>query len=52
VGRSSSPYYGYDEENIETVDVKSCGLCHGDEYRRNNFKNATIRLMAQVTARQ
>lgn len=45
-------YYGYDEENVETVEVEKCGLCHGDEYRRDNFKNAMIRLMAQVMARR
>ena len=22
-------YYGNDEENVETIEVKSCGLCHG-----------------------
>jgi hypothetical protein len=45
-------YYGYDEEVVETVEVKSCGLCHGEAYRRGNFKGATIRLVAQVTARR
>jgi len=45
-------YYGYDEDYIETREVNSCGLCHGDEFRRDNFKNATIRLVAQVTARR
>ncbi|MGO9606874.1 MAG: hypothetical protein ACLQAT_26370 [Candidatus Binataceae bacterium] len=45
-------YYGYDEENVETVEVRSCALCHGDEYKRDNFKGGTIRLIAQVTARR
>ena len=45
-------YYGYDEENVEAVEVKSCGLCHGESFRRDNFKGATIRLIAQVTARR
>jgi hypothetical protein len=45
-------YYGSDEENTETVEVQKCGLCGGDESKRDNFKNATIRLMAQVTARR
>ena len=45
-------YYGYDEENVETVEVRSCGLCHGEAFRRYNFKGASIRLMAQVTARR
>ncbi len=45
-------YYGYDEENVEEVEGSSCGLCHGEAFRRDNFKNATIRLVAQVTARR
>jgi len=45
-------YYGYDEESVETVEVQKCGLCHGDSFKRDNFKNATIRLVAQVTARR
>ena len=44
-------YYGYDEENVDTVEVQKCGLCHGEAFRRDNFKGATIRLLAQVTAR-
>jgi hypothetical protein len=35
-------YYGYDEENVETVEVQKCGLCHVEEYRRDIFKGATI----------
>ena len=45
-------YYGYDEENVETVEVQSCGLCHGEAFKRNNFKGCTIRLVAEVTARR
>jgi len=45
-------YYVCNDDNVETVEVQKCGLCHGDEYKRDNFKNATIRLMAQVTARR
>jgi hypothetical protein len=45
-------YYGYDEENVETLEVRSCGLCHGDAFKRDNFKGATIRLLAEVTSRQ
>ncbi len=44
-------YYGFDEENVETVEVKSCALCHGEALKRGNFKGATIRLVAEVTAR-
>ena len=44
-------YYGFDEDNVETVEVQKCGLYHGDEYKRDNFKGATIRLPAQLPAR-
>jgi hypothetical protein len=45
-------YYGDDEDNVDTVEVKSCGLCHGEEFRRGNLKGATIRLVAEVTSRR
>jgi len=45
-------YYGQDEEVICSVHVRACGLCHGEAYRRDNFKGATIRLVAEVTARR
>jgi hypothetical protein len=45
-------YYGYDEENVGTAEVRSCGLCHGEAFKRDNFKGATIRLVAEVTARR
>jgi len=45
-------YHGYDAENVETVEVNSCGLCHGEAFKRDNVKGATIRLVAQVTARR
>jgi hypothetical protein len=32
---------GFDGEKTETVEVQKCGLCHGDEYRRDNFRGAT-----------
>jgi hypothetical protein len=51
-GARFTAYYGYDEENVETVEVRSCGLCHGEAFKRDNFKWATIRLVAQVTARR
>ena len=34
------------------LEVKSCGLCHGEVFKRDNFKGASIRLVAQVTARR
>jgi hypothetical protein len=45
-------YYGYDEENVDIGEGQKCGLCGGDEFKRDNFKKATIRLLAQVTARR
>jgi len=48
--RSSS--YGYNDENIDTVAVQKCGLCHGEAFRRDNFKGATIRLVAELTVRR
>lgn len=30
-------YYGYDEENVLSIEVQSCGLCHGETFRRDNF---------------
>jgi len=42
-------YYGYHEENIDTVEVRKRGLCRGEEHKRDNFKGATIRLVAEVS---
>jgi hypothetical protein len=45
-------WYGTGEEaETETVDVEKCGLCGGDSFKKDNFKDCTLRLMAQVTAR-
>jgi Zn finger protein HypA/HybF involved in hydrogenase expression len=45
-------WYGTEEEaETETVDVEKCGLCGGTASRKDNFKDCTLRLMAQVTAR-
>ena len=46
-------WYGTEEDaDTETVDVEKCGLCGGDSFRKDVFKDAVIRLMAQVTARK
>ena len=41
---------------LETTPIPSklgkCGRCGGDEHKRDNFKSATIRLMAKVTERR
>jgi hypothetical protein len=45
-------FYGTeDEAGTETVEMKKCGLCGGDPFKRDNFKDSVLRLMAQVTAR-
>jgi len=51
-GAKFSAYYGTDADVVYTVHVSSCGLCHGDTFKRNNFKGATIRLLAEVTAQE
>ena len=25
-------YYGFDDEKVEEIEVRSCGLCHSDEF--------------------
>jgi hypothetical protein len=46
------PWYGTEEDaNTETIDVKKCGLCGGDPFKKDNFKDCVLRLMTQVTAR-
>jgi len=45
-------FYGTEEDTAtETVDTNKCGLCGGDSSKKDNFKDAVLRLMAQVTAR-
>jgi hypothetical protein len=45
-------WYGTAEDaETETVDVGKCGLYGGDSFKRDNFKDCTLRLMAQVTMR-
>jgi hypothetical protein len=45
-------FYGTeDEADTETVETEKCGLCGGDSFKKDNFKDATLRLMVQVTAR-
>ena len=47
-----SLFYGTDEDAAtETVEAEKCGLCGGDPFRKDNFKDAVLRLVAQVTAR-
>lgn len=45
-------WYGTEEDaDTETVDVEKCGLCGGDSFKKDVFKDTVIRLIAQVTAR-
>ena len=45
-------WYGTEEDaETETVDVEKCGLCRGDAFKKDVFKDTVIRLIAQVTAR-
>jgi hypothetical protein len=44
-------FYGTeDEAGTETVETEKCGLCGGDPFKRDNFKDSALRLMSQVTA--
>ena len=45
-------FYGTEEDaSTETVETEKCGLCGGDPFKKDNFKDSVLRLMAQVTAR-
>jgi hypothetical protein len=45
-------FYGTEEDaETETVNTEKCGLCGGDSFKKNNFKDCVIRLVAQVTSR-
>ena len=45
-------WYGTEEDaDTETVDVEKCGLCGGGPFKKDNFKDCTLQLMAEVTAR-
>ena len=35
----------------QIVDAEKCGLCGADQFKKGNFKDAVIRVVAQVTAR-
>jgi hypothetical protein len=45
-------WYGTeDDAPTDTLDVEKCGLCGGDVFKKDNFKDSVLRLMAQVTSR-
>jgi hypothetical protein len=44
-------YYGAEEDaDTDTIDVEKWGLCGGDQFKKDDFKDCVIRLIAQVTA--
>jgi hypothetical protein len=45
-------WYGSEEDaDTEVKDVDKCGLCGGDPFKKDNFKDAVLRLIPYVTAR-
>jgi len=45
-------WHGTEEDaDTETIDVERCGLCGGDPFKKDNFKDAVLRLIPYVTAR-
>lgn len=45
-------WYGSEEDaDTEVKDVDKCGLCGGDPFKKDNLKDAVLRLVPQVTAR-
>jgi hypothetical protein len=45
-------WYGTEEDaDSETIDVEKCGLSGGDPLKRDNFKEAVLRLIPYVAAR-
>jgi hypothetical protein len=45
-------FHGTEEDAAtEIVDTEKCGLCGGDPFKKDNFKDAVLRLIPYVTAR-
>jgi hypothetical protein len=45
-------FYGTEDDAVtEIVDTNKCGLCGGDPFKKDNFKDAVLRLIPHVTAR-
>lgn len=44
-------WYGEEDAPTESVEVDECGLCGGDTFKNDVFKDSVIPLLAQVTAR-
>jgi hypothetical protein len=52
MSRRIARWYGTEEDaDTDTIDVEKCGLCGGDPFKEDNFKDCVIRLIAQVTTR-
>jgi len=46
-------WYGTEEDaDTQTIDVEDCGLCGSDPFKKDNFKDAVLRLVAQFTTRK
>jgi len=41
----------YGDAGTQTIDVEKCGLCGGDPWRRDIFKDSVLRMIPYVTAR-
>ena len=51
-GASFIALYGTEEDaTTELVDTDKCGLCGGDPFKKEKFKDSVLRLMAQVMTR-
>ena len=45
-------WYGNEEDaDTKVKDVEKCGLCGEDRFKKDNFKDAVLRLIAYVTSR-
>jgi hypothetical protein len=45
-------WYGAEEDaGTEVKEIRKCGLCGGDPFKKDNFKDVILRLIPYVTAR-
>jgi hypothetical protein len=44
-------WYGEEDAGTEVKDVDKCGLSGGDPFKKDNFKDAVLRLIPHVIAR-
>jgi hypothetical protein len=51
-GARFAAWYGTEEyAGTEVKDVEKCGLCGGDPFKKDNFRDAVLRVIPYVTAR-